>query len=142
MNVCVIVGRLVSDGRYAKRNFNGTEAAVYNNTVAVNKKLRNGTEKTEFFDFAAWRGLGDVCKQYCRKGMMVAVSGEAGLNTFQSANGAWNARLKLDNVNQVQFCDHYGQPVEAEEADVAPEEVPANAPGDFVIAGEDDELPF
>lgn len=140
MNNLTIVGRLTSDGLYAVRNFNGTEAAVYNNTVAVNTRKADGSERTEYFDFAAWRGLADVCKKYCRKGMKVAINGEAGLKTYQSANGSWNARLTVHNVQNVEFCDKYGQdiaPVTEPEAAKAPESTQAEA-----TEADDDDLPF
>jgi len=142
MNNLVIIGRLTSDGTYNVRNFNGTEAAVYNNTVAVNTRKADGSERTEFFDIAAWRGLADVCKKYCRKGMMVGVKGEAGLNTYQANNGAFVARITVHNVSDIQFCDRYGQPIEAEpEAPAAPVQTAA-APVDSPATEDDDELPF
>ena len=151
MNTCTVIGNLVFDSRLDTRTIAGMDepVKVFNNRIAVNTRLKNGTIREDFFDFAAWRKLAELCATYCRKGMKVAVRGHVGLKSY---NG--KTVLQLYEIEEIEFCNKYGYETTITEdgkvitnAPAAEEESAPVAPVDPVapsvaVAVDDDDLPF
>lgn len=95
MNKTIIVGNLVRDPESRQVNLNdGTTTTVCNFDVAVNMRY-NGKESTEYFRVAAWRQLGDICKQYLSKGRKVLVEGTVSAQAYIRQDGTAAASMSI-----------------------------------------------
>ena len=125
------------------------------------KTLPNGTSVLNF-SVAAASGFGDkkntfwvrcamfgsraeAMGKYLRKGLMVAVSGELNLRTFDARDGSKGTSLEL-NVHELQLMNTRGaenQPTPGQPSPNQPAaQRPAPAASSEPETGEDDKLPF
>ena len=120
------------------------------------KNLPNGTSVLNF-SVAAASGFGDkkntfwvrcamfgsraeAMGKYLRKGLMVAVSGELNLRTFDARDGSKGTSLEL-NVHELQMMNTRGAESQASPSQPAAHR-PAPAASSEPEAADDDELPF
>lgn len=66
-------------------------------TVAVNQRKRSQSqeEHTDFFKVTAWRGLGEVCGKYLKKGFRVCIVGPVTLEEWTGKDGMNKAALAI-----------------------------------------------
>ncbi|MFA5928073.1 MAG: single-stranded DNA-binding protein [Candidatus Margulisiibacteriota bacterium] len=124
-NKIFLIGRLTRDPdqRYTPGGF-----AVTRFSVAVNRPVRGkgGENEADFFRVVAWRKLAEICGEYLKKGMLVAVEGRLQLDSFEK-NGerVTMAEIVADNM---QMLERKGEsrPAEHVSQDQSsyPEEVP------------------
>ena len=117
MNKLTIVGNLTADPVLKTVTVGGNEVKVANFTVAVNEKYGQ-TAKTTFFKVHAWRGLGETCAEYLKKGRKVLIEGPVRLNSYKDNTGAYRYDLEVRG-DAVEFLDK--KPEEEEDDDFAPE---------------------
>ena len=101
MNRLTIIGNLVRDPETGT-----TESGVgwCRFVVAARKRFhREGEPDAEFVRVTAWRGLGDTCGKYLKKGRKVCVIGEPVAHAWIGQDG--NARGQIEmNADEVEFC--------------------------------------
>ena len=93
MNMYIITGNLTRDPE------TGTTDAGVNwcrFTVAVRRRHpKEGENDAEFVRVTAWRGLGDTCAKYLKKGRKVAVIGEPKAHAWIGQGGDARGQLEL-----------------------------------------------
>ena len=91
MNNCTFAGRL---GRDAETRHTSGGNSVTSFALAVDEYAGKGERRTLWIDCAMWGERGDKLAGYLTKGTAVAVSGQAGIRTYES-NGETRASLTL-----------------------------------------------
>ena len=93
MNKAFLIGNLVVDPELKTV---GNNIKVCNMRLAVNRKTENGSE-ADYYSLKAWRGLGENCAKYLKKGSKVAVCGDISTRTY-------NEKLYIEvNANEIEF---------------------------------------
>lgn len=116
MNKYIITGNLVRDPETGSTD-SGVNWCRF--TVAARKRFhREGEPDAEFVRVTAWRGLGDTCAKYLRKGRKVGVIGEPKAHGWQGQDGAVRSQLEM-TADEVEFLSAAGEgsggaPAEAE----------------------------
>ena len=143
MNQLTIIGNLVRDPETG-----ATESGINwcQFTVAARKKRpKEGAPDAEFVRVTAWRGLGDTCAKYLRKGRKVCVIGEPQAHAWIGRNGEAKGGIEM-NADEVEFLSAgSGGSSEPTDADAPPERgaaAPATDPETGMTEVEPDDLPF
>ncbi len=106
MNRYTIIGALTRDPE------SGTTASGVNwctFTVAARKRYhKEGEPGAEFVRVTAWRGLGDTCAKYLRKGRKVAVVGEPTAHAWIDNNGEARGSIEM-RADEVEFVGSQGE---------------------------------
>lgn len=122
MNLFMIIGNLVRDPETG-----ATESGVNwcRFTVAARKKRpKEGEPDAEFVRVTAWRGLGDSCAKYLKKGRKVCVTGEPKVHAWKSREGDARGEIEM-NADEVEFLSPAGSGRDAPtDADAPPETDP------------------
>jgi single-strand DNA-binding protein len=98
----IIIGNV---GRDAETRFLQSGVQVTDFSVAVTSSWGTGDERKErttWYRVTAWRGLGEVCAKYVKKGMSVMVSGTVSASAYMGQDGQPKASLDL-TARDVQF---------------------------------------
>lgn len=132
MNKLTIIGNLTKD---PELRTTASGINVCNMTVAVNRRRAGNDPETDFFGVSVWRGLGESCAKYLRKGAKVCVIGAVGVRTYQTNSGETRAVMEV-NADDVEFLSGKN---ENRQENAAP--TPAGTPEGFT-AVETDDLPF
>ena len=103
LNHVTLAGNLTRDPELRQV---GTDKAVANFSVAVNRRWRNAAgeqvEEATFVDVEAWGRVGEVIGQYLKKGSPAYIEGRLKLDTWEDKDGQKRSRLKIV-AEQVQF---------------------------------------
>lgn len=118
MNQQTIIGNLTRDP-----DTGATQSGVNwcRFTVAVRKEYRkeDGPD-ADFIRVTAWRGLGDICAKYLKRGSKVAVVGTPAISTWIGKDGTAKGQLEL-TARDVEFCGRSeGRADEPTDADAPP----------------------
>ena len=132
MNKLTIIGNLTKD---PELRTTASGINVCNMTVAVNRRRAGNDPETDFFGVSVWRGLGESCAKYLRKGAKVCVIGAVGVRTYQTNSGETRAVMEV-NADDVEFLSGKN-----ESRQESPATTPAGTPEGFT-AVETDDLPF
>ena len=100
MNKYYIIGALTRDPETG-----ATESGVNwcRFTVAARKRFhREGEPDAEFVRVTAWRGLGDTCAKFLKKGRKVAVIGEPKAHAWIGQDGQAKGQLEM-TADEVEF---------------------------------------
>ena len=95
MNKLYIIGNLTRD---PELRTTASGINVCNMTVAVNRRRAGNDPETDFFGVSVWRGLGESCAKYLRKGAKVCVIGAVGVRTYQTNSGGRIRRIPAKPV--------------------------------------------
>ena len=144
MNHYIIIGNLVRDPETG-----ATESGINwcRFTVAARKRRpKEGQPDAEFVRVTAWRGLGDTCAKYLRKGRKVCVIGEPVAHAWIGQDGNAKGQIEM-NADEVEFIGGgQGGQSEPTDADAPPERggaAPRTDPETGMTQVEDPEdLPF
>lgn len=102
MNKIILVGNLTRD---PELNSTNSGISVCRIGIAVNRPFvsANSTEpNVDFFNVVAWRGLGENCAKFLKKGNKVAVSGRVEIRNYDDKDG--NKRTVVDVIaDDVEF---------------------------------------
>ena len=102
MNHITLIGNLTKD---PELRMTPNNIPVCSFTIAVNR--RHGEKQTDFFRVQAWRGLGESCSKYLRKGKKVAVGGELQTRTYEQDG---QTKLAMDVIAaDVEFLSPSGK---------------------------------
>lgn len=141
MNKIILVGNLTRD---PELNTTNGGISVCRFAIAVNRQFAaaNSTETVDFFNVSAWRGLGENCAKFLKKGNKVAVSGRVEIRNYDDKDG--NKRTSVDvTADDVEFLspknsgEGGGYESSAPRADSKKQRVDQLQP----VSGDDD-LPF
>lgn len=94
MNKLIIAGNLGKDARLNSISGRDGPISVANFSVAV-KERRGGDDVTLWVDCALWGKRADALAQYLIKGCKVAVSGQAGVDSYDDSQGRSVPKLTL-----------------------------------------------
>ena len=106
---CEILGNLTADPVLNEREYVNKETGeviktkVCNFTVAADEGF-GARKQTQFFRVNAWRGLGETCSKYLKKGRGVYVSGPITLNNYVDRNNNLRATMEI-RADQIQFLN-------------------------------------
>ena len=114
LNKCFFQGRFVRDPEL-RRTQSGTAVASFTLAVERDFKESDGTRKTDFIDFVAWRGTAEfICRNFS-KGRMATVVGPMQIRPWEDKDG--NKRRSYEvTANEVYFSDSKRDAVEQSEA--------------------------
>ena len=131
MNKVELIGRLTADPESV--NIGSENVCKCTMRIAVQRKYAgaNGERATDFFTVIVWRKLGELCKQYLRKGNKCSVVGELQTRSYTAQDGTKKYVTEIV-ADEVEFLTPKTQG--------SAEEVPPEA-GEFTPV-DDDELPF
>lgn len=145
MNKYIIIGALTRDPETGTTD-SGVNWCRF--SVAARKRFhREGEPDAEFVRVTAWRGLGDTCAKYLKKGRKVAVIGEPKAHAWIGQDGEAKGQIEL-TADEVEFVGGAGNADPAPtDADAPPErradaQQPAVDPQSGMAQVETDELPF
>lgn len=133
MNQITISGNLTRDPEVRQ-----TQSGVVVCHFAVAVKLPNCAPEnpvTDFFDVNAWRGTGEACARYLKKGSKVVVQGKLTTRTYESREGQKVKAYEVE-ADSVEFMT---VPETAPEATRASRE---RITPDRITEIEDNQLPF
>lgn len=117
MNRLTIIGNLTRDPETGT-----TEGGVNwcRFTVAVNRKYKKeGQPEADYMQITAWRGLGDNCAKFLRKGKKVAVVGAAKVHAWITKDGEAAGQIEMD-ADEVEFLSSGGGRANPTDADAPP----------------------
>lgn len=97
MNKVILIGNLTRDPELTETS-GGISICRFSIAVTRAYSGGNGEKKTDFFNVAAWRGLGETVARYAHKGNKVAVSGSIELRNYEDSQGV--KRTAVDIVAQ------------------------------------------
>lgn len=117
-NKVFLVGRLTKD---PEQRYTSTGIAVSRFTLAVNRefKSKDGQKEADFLKIVAWRKLAEICSEFLKKGMLIAIEGKVQTETYTNKEG--------EQVNNIEIIADNMQMLERKQtsdADDAKEEVP------------------
>ena len=107
MYQATILGNLTADPVLNDREYTNKETGeiiktkVCNFTVAADEGY-GARKQTQFFKVNAWRGLGETCAKYLKKGRGVYVVGPIALNNYVDKNNNLRASMEI-RADQVHF---------------------------------------
>ena len=114
MNLVVIEGRL---GRDVELRFTQSSQAVANFTVAVNETWvdKQGAKQERVFwaSVVCWGKLGELCKEYLKKGSRCLVQGKLATRQYQGKTGETKYITEIIAEN-VKFLDNHAPSKNAE----------------------------
>jgi single-strand DNA-binding protein len=82
MNKVILIGNLTRDPELSTIP-SGTNVCKF--SIAVNRKYAgaDGQRDTDFFNITAWRGLGENCAKFLKKGSKVCATGQIQTRTYE-----------------------------------------------------------
>ena len=109
MQKIIVCGNLTADPIINEREWTNKDTGeilkskVCNFTLAVDNGF--GTSKTtQFFRVNAWRGLGESCAKYLKKGRQILVEGVVALNNYVDKNNNLRAVMEI-RADEIQFMN-------------------------------------
>lgn len=94
MNKCQFIGRLVRDPELRHTQ---SGVSICNFTLAIERKYKVNDEKvTDFINFVAWRGVGEVISKYLTKGQQMGVSGSLEIRSYEDKD---NVKRYIPEIN-------------------------------------------
>jgi single-strand DNA-binding protein len=135
----IIVGNV---GRDPELRYTQSGVAVCSFSVAVttrwsDSQTKERREKTKWFRVSAWRGLGETCNTYVRKGMQIMVTGTVDASAYTNQAGEAAASIEL-TARDVQFLGRRDEDGDGSEGGGRPRDY-----DDFAPPPKDpDDIPF
>ena len=86
MNKVTLIGNLTKDPELSTTN---SGISVCRFTIAVGRRFSNsgGERETDFFNIVVWRGQGENCHKFLKKGSKCAVIGSIQNRTYDAQDG-------------------------------------------------------
>ena len=96
MNKVFLIGNLTKDPELSTVGANNSSVCKFG--LAVNRRV-GGNQETDFYNITVWRGLGENCSKYLKKGSKIAVCGDISTRTY-------NDKLYIDvNATDIEFLN-------------------------------------
>ena len=103
MNKIILIGNLTKDPELTT-TANGTSVCKF--TLAVNRNYTDneGNRKADYFNIVVWRGQGENCAKWLKKGSKVSIVGSVENRSYEDKEGV--KRTATDIVaNEVEFLN-------------------------------------
>ncbi len=140
MNQAFFAGRL---GRDAELRHTASGTAVLSLSLAIDQ-VRKGEKSTLWVDCSLWGERAEKLAQWLTKGSSVAVTGEAGIRTYEARDGSSKATITCTVRELTMLGGKREEPAQAER--LAPRAEPRYTPRAPVApvpdAVKDDDIPF
>lgn len=107
MNKGMFIGNLTRDPELRETQ-NGTTVCTF--TLAVNKRSQSEQPEADYIRVTAWRGLGESCSKYLKKGRKCCVIGEVRATAYVGNDGSPRASLEVV-ADEVEFLSPRPQDV-------------------------------
>ena len=122
LNRIQLIGRLGKDPE-ARTTAKGKQFSIF--TIAVSRRWKSSSgedkETVDWFNVEAWGRLGEICKQYLRKGRLVFLEGQLRTERYEH-DGETHYYTKVV-ASQMQMLDRKAEELPAvEEEEIAEEE--------------------
>lgn len=102
MNQVILIGRTTKD---PELNATSSGIAVARFSLAVDRQTKKGEEKeADFFNIVAWRGLGETCAKYLKKGRKCCVVGRLENRSYQAQDGSTRYVTEII-ASDIEFLD-------------------------------------
>lgn len=136
MNKITLIGNLTRDPELSQTP-SGLSVCKFDIAVGRNYTDGNGERKTDFFRIIAWRGLGENCAKYLRKGKKVCIVGNVQISDYEDKEG-----IKRRNFDIIAEDVEFLSPKDDDA--VKPDDIPKpkRKTVDELKAIESDDLPF
>jgi single-strand DNA-binding protein len=110
MNKVTLIGNLTRDPELTAAGNSGVNVCRFG--IAVNRRFSNkdGNKEVDFFNITAWRGLGENCAKYIKKGSKVGISGEIQIRNYEDKDGVKKTAVDIV-ADEVEFLDRKGDSV-------------------------------
>lgn len=95
-NQTTLVGRLVRD---PESRTSQSGASVVNFSIAVNRRLKDGSEKANYFNVISFGKTASFVSEYLSKGSLVLVSGTLEQQTWDGQDGQKHSRVVVIGNN-------------------------------------------
>jgi single-strand DNA-binding protein len=102
LNRTILTGRLTRDPEIS---YVSSEIPVARFSLAVSKNAKNKENTVDFINCVAWRGLAKICKEYLKKGRLIAVEGRLQIKSFNNKNGEKKTAAEVVASN-IQMLDN------------------------------------
>ena len=101
MNKVFFIGNLTKEPELSTTN-SGINVCKF--TLAVKRRFAgaDGEKETDFFNIVVWRGLGENCNKYLKKGSKCSVVGELQNRSYEAQDGSKRYITELI-ANEVEF---------------------------------------
>jgi len=108
MNKVILIGNLTRDPEISTVGSN--EIALCKFGIAVNRPYssQDGQPQTDFLNIVCWRGLGERCGKYLRKGSKVAICGAIQTRQYEAQDGSKRTAFEIV-ADDVQFLTPKGE---------------------------------
>lgn len=85
-NLVMLIGRTTKD---VELNKTSSGIAVARFSLAVDRQTKQGDEKVaDFFNIVCWRGLGETCAKYLKKGRKCCIVGRLENRSYQAQDNS------------------------------------------------------
>lgn len=138
MNKVMLIGNLTRDPELTTTN---SGVSVCRFSLAVQRRFGNSDNgpQADFFNIVVWRGLGENCHKFLKKGSKCCVFGRLQNSSYEASDGT--KRYTTDIIaDDVEFLGT--KPSEATENASAAPSKPANKETAELEPIDDDSLPF
>lgn len=95
-NQTTLVGRLTKD---PESRTSKSGSSVVNFSIAVNRHLKDGSDKANFFDVIVFGQTAAFVSEYLKKGDLVLVSGSLEQQTWETQDGQRRSRVVIIGYN-------------------------------------------
>lgn len=132
LNHIVLMGRITKD---LEKKTTASGASYVNFTLAVEDdyKPKDGSDRhVDFVDCIAWNGTADFLEKWSGKGRNIAVTGRLTSDKWQDKDGNNRTSWKV-KVENFYFADSKRDGAASQ---------PNDAPSDFPVVEDEEELPF
>ena len=147
VNKVILVGNA---GRDAEVRYldNGTAVASFTLATSETYTAKSGEKvtTTEWHNIVAWRGLGEMCGKYVKKGRQLYIEGRIRTRAYDDKDGNKNYMTEI-YADTIQLLgkregNEASNGAPATEYQQATNQVPANTANDFDMGDSTDDLPF
>ena len=106
MNKVIFIGNLTRDPELSTTN-SGVNVCKF--TLAIQRRFSgaDGEKETDFFNIVVWRGLGENCNKYLKKGSKCCVIGELQNRSYEAQDGTKRYVTEVI-ANEVEFLSSIG----------------------------------
>ena len=112
MNQVILIGRTTKD---PELNTTSSGIAVARFSLAVDRQTKKGEEKeSDFFNIVCWRGLGETCAKYLKKGRKCCIVGRLENRSYQAQDGT-NRYVTEVIATNIDFLDNKNNTEQSEQ---------------------------
>lgn len=101
MNKVFLIGNLTKDPELSTVGANNSSVCKFG--LAVNRRV-NGNQETDFYNITVWRGLGENCSKFLKKGSKIAVCGDISHRNYKDKDDVNHLIVEV-NASDIEFLN-------------------------------------